>query len=59
MDVELYASQLTLLSSLKAEYALADESKVVRALIDYAIRDGDVTKIFFTPAESCDCGVPH
>ncbi len=55
VDAEVYEYQLAQLETLRVKYELPDVGKVVRVLLDYAVKDGDETGIFFTP-DTCDCG---
>lgn len=55
VDAEVYEYQLAQLEALRVKYELPDVGKVVRVLLDYAVKDGDETAIFFTP-DTCDCG---
>lgn len=59
VTVELYEHQVEQLKEFQTRFSLPDFGKTVRVMIDYAVRDGDQTAIFFSPQTTCACGSAH
>lgn len=62
VTVQLYDDQLQAMHVYAAKYGFEDTCSAMRAMLEYAMTEGDRALIFFTPAASCCCGqqtCPH
>ena len=54
-EIELHPDQMAFVSSMKAEYKIPNDSKVVRVMIDYLLENRDIYDTVFNKSRCLRC----